>query len=74
MNPFDNVELTKEQLSGLFSARKKMIPLIKEAQEKLLELPLREIIDPAQGISDFRRFATSEELQRIVMDLSLIHI
>ncbi len=69
MNPFDNVELTKEQLSGLFSARKKMIPLIKEAQEKLLELPLREIIDPAQGISDFRRFATSEELQRIVMDV-----
>ncbi|OUV22604.1 MAG: hypothetical protein CBC55_03590 [Gammaproteobacteria bacterium TMED95] len=69
MNPFDNVELTSAQIKGLFATRKKMVPLLKEAQEKLLELPLREIIDPAQGISDFRRFATSEELQRIVMDV-----
>ncbi|MEG3765125.1 hypothetical protein [Alteromonas sp. 14N.309.X.WAT.G.H12] len=69
MNPFNNVELSKEQVKGLFEARKKMIPLLAKAQERLLDLPLREIIDPAQGVSDLRRFATSEELQRIVMDV-----
>ena len=69
MNPFNNVQLTEGQVKGLISARKQMVPLLKKAQERLLDLPLREIIDPAQGISDLRRFATSEELQRIVMDV-----
>lgn len=69
MNPFNNVQLSEGQVKGLISARKQMVPLLKKAQERLLDLPLREIIDPAQGISDLRRFATSEELQRIVMDV-----
>ena len=69
MNPFNNVQLSEGQVKGLLSARKQMIPLLKKAQERLLDLPLREIIDPAQGVSDLRRFATSEELQRIVMDV-----
>jgi hypothetical protein len=61
--------LSKEQISAFLKARKEILPLLAVAQERLLSIPLREIIDPASGMADLRRFATSEELQYIVMDV-----
>jgi hypothetical protein len=50
------------------AAMKKIAPMIKEAQKKILSLPLKPIVDPHTGTSNLVRFATSEELQRIVME------
>ena len=69
MTPFNNVDITSEQIVAFRKARTSILPLIKVAQEALLEIPLREIIDPTSGITDLRRFATSEELQHITMSV-----
>jgi hypothetical protein len=69
MTPFNNVDITSEQIVAFRKARASILPLIKVAQEALLEIPLREIIDPTSGITDLRRFATSEELQHITMSV-----
>lgn len=39
---------------------------IKAAQEKLKNIPLKEIIDPMTGVEKWARFATAEELQKIL--------
>jgi|AntDeeMinimDraft_5_1070356.scaffolds.fasta_scaffold12816_1 hypothetical protein len=41
---------------------------IKEAQEKLKTIPLKQIIDPMTGIEKWARFATAEELQKILSE------
>jgi hypothetical protein len=54
--------------SAIGPAMKKLGPFIKEAKKRILAIPLRNISDPHTGEDNWVRFATSEELQRIVME------
>lgn len=53
--------------SGLKSVFRSLKPMIEEAKVKLSQLPLRPIIDTFTYDEVMVRFATAEELQRIVM-------
>lgn len=56
---------------ALAKAMKELGPMLKEARILLTQLPLREIIDPFSAETVLQRFATAEELQRIVMECTL---
>lgn len=56
---------------ALAKAMKELGPMLKEARILLSQLPLREIIDPFTAETVLQRFATAEELQRIVMECTL---
>lgn len=56
-----------ENTAGLKVALKNLLPMLKTAQEELAKLPLRPIVDVLTMETIMVRFATAEELQRIVM-------
>ncbi len=56
-----------KDVKGLRKALKDIAPLIKKAQESLSSLPLRDVPHKITGEPIKCRFATSEELQRIIM-------
>lgn len=56
---------------ALAKAMKALGPMLREARILLAQLPLREIVDPFSAETVLQRFATAEELQRIVMECTL---
>lgn len=61
------IKLTKEQALALRKSLAEIGPMLLKAQEELLRLPLRPILDPKTMLPVFVRFATAQELQRILM-------
>ena len=61
------VKLSKDKAIALRHAIVDLEPMLKKAQAELLQLPLRPIIDTKTMCKIFVRFATAQELQRILM-------
>lgn len=61
------VKLSKDKAIALRQAIVNLEPMLKKAQAELLQLPLRPIIDTKTMCKIFVRFATAQELQRILM-------